>query len=161
MGRISLIVAMDQNRLIGKDGGLPWRLPNDLQHFKRHTVGKTVLMGRRTWDDIKKPLPNRENWVLTRDANFSAPGARIFAKLDDALSAHTEGELMVIGGAQLYAQTLPLAHRLILTQVEAQVEGDTWFPEWDASRWREVSREAHPADERHAHAYSFITLERA
>lgn len=157
---ISLIVAMDENRLIGRGGQLPWKLPNDLKHFKALTLGKTVLMGRKTWDSLGKPLPQRENWVLTRDANFSATGCRKFHDLKTALTAHRGGELMVIGGAELYRQTLPLAQRLYLTQVHAQLQGDTWFPDLDRAHWRESAREDHAADERHARAYSFIILER-
>ncbi len=151
---------MDRNRLIGRDGDLPWRLPNDLKHFKQLTVGKTVLMGRKTWTSLGRPLPDRENWVLTRDAQFSAPGARAFTDLDAALAAHAGGELMVIGGAQLYAQTLPLAARIHLTRVDAEVQGDTYFPKLDPAQWREVSVETHAADDRHAHGYSFVELER-
>ncbi|TXH04994.1 MAG: dihydrofolate reductase [Nevskiaceae bacterium] len=158
---ISLIVACDDNRLIGRDGDLPWRLPNDLKHFKALTLGKTVLMGRKTWVSLGRPLPQRENWVLTREARFDAPGARVFTTLQEALAAHTGGELMVIGGAELYRQTLPLAQRLYLTRVHAALQGDTWFPAFDAAQFREVSREDHPADERHPYPYSFLTLERA
>ena len=157
---ISLIVACDDHRLIGRDGALPWRLPNDLKHFKALTLGKTVLMGRKTWDSLGRPLPQRNNWVLTRDAAFCADGARAFGTLPQALAAHREGELMVIGGAELYRQTLPLAQRLYLTRVHASVEGDTWFPDFDATQFVETAREDHPADERHAFAYSFVTLER-
>jgi dihydrofolate reductase len=160
MPRISLVVAMDENRLIGVDGGLPWKLSNDLKHFKRLTVGKIVLMGRKTWQSLGRPLPERENWVLTRDASFSPPGARAFTRIDDALAAAGDRELMVIGGAELYRQTLRVADRIFLTRVHAKLEGDTWFPELDAAQWRESAREDHPADDRHAHAYSFITLER-
>jgi len=151
---------MDENRLIGVDGGLPWKLSSDLKHFKRLTVGKIILMGRRTWDSLGRPLPERENWVLTRDASFAAPGARVFTRIDDALAAAGDRELMVIGGAELYRQALPIANRIFLTRVHAKLTGDTWFPELDASHWRETAREDHPADERHAHAYSFLTLER-
>ncbi len=188
---------MDRNRLIGRDGDLPWRLPNDLKHFKQLTVGKTVLMGRKTWVSLGRPLPDRDNWVLTRDAAFSAAGARVFADLDAALAAHAAerrlplsltpplapqmvppspaerardgcqpavehgpGELMVIGGAQLYEQTLALADRIHLTRVDAVVQGDTYFPEIDAGQWREVARQSFGADERHAYAYEFVDLER-
>ncbi len=162
---IALIVAMDRGGLIGRDGDLPWRLPNDLKHFKRQTVGKTVLMGRRTWDSLGRPLPQRTNWVLTRDRDFRADGARVFRHLDEALSAHGDAEqgaeLMVIGGAELYRQTLPLAQRLYLTEVDAELDGDTHFPAFDRADWREVEAESHPADERHAWPYRFVTLERS
>lgn len=160
MAMISLIVAMDRNRLIGRNGELPWRLPNDLKHFKRSTLGKTVLMGRKTWDSLGRPLPERENWVLTRDRGFAAEGARVFHDLDAALAAHGDGELMVIGGAELYRQVLPKATRLYLTEVDAAVEGDAWFPQFDRQQWRTVHEESHQPDERHAWPYRFLTLER-
>lgn len=160
MTHISLVVAMDENRLIGVDGGLPWKLSNDLKQFKRLTVGKVVLMGRKTWQSLGRPLPDRENWVLTRDPSFRADGARVFGELDDAVREAGDRELMVIGGAEIYRQALPIANRIFLTQVRAKVKGDTWFPELDAAAWRETAREDHPADDRHAHSYSFITLER-
>ncbi len=155
-----LVAAIANNGVIGRDGGLPWRLPEDLKHFRALTLGKTVLMGRRTWNSLGKPLTGRDNWVLTRDAAFEAPGARTFATLDAALAAHEHGELMVIGGAELYRQTLPLAARLELTRVDAEVEGDTLFPEIDNGVWREIARVDHPADERHAYPYRFVTLMR-
>ena len=159
---LSLIVAFDDNRLIGAQGHLPWRLPNDLKHFKALTLGKTVLMGRKTWDSLGKPLPQRDNWVLTRDPGFKAEGGRVFPDLQQALAAHAQGELMVIGGAEIYRQALPLAQRLHLTRVHAAVQGgDTWFPPYEDSAWRETWREDHAADERHAHAYTFLTLDRA
>ncbi|MES2491544.1 MAG: dihydrofolate reductase [Pseudomonadota bacterium] len=157
---ISLIVACDENRLIGRDGDLPWRLPNDLKHFKSLTLNKTILMGRKTWVSLGRPLPQRENWVLSRDPAFAAEGCRAFTKLEDALVAHSQGELMVIGGADLYRQALPHAQRLYLTQVHAREQGDTWFPDFSSLKFTETSREDHPADERHAYAYSFLTLER-
>lgn len=160
MTTISLVVAMDESRLIGVDGGLPWKLSNDLKHFKRLTVGKIVLMGRKTWDSLGRPLPDRENWVLTRDASFKSQGACVFGTLDDTLAAAGDRELMVIGGAELYREVLPIANRIHLTRVHAKLTGDTWFPELDAAAWQETAREDHPADDRHAHAYSFITLQR-
>ena len=158
---ISLIAAMDEGRVIGRDGQLPWRLPADLAHFKRLTLGKIVLMGRKTWDSLGRPLPGRRNWVLTRDTAFSAEGVEVFHSLHEALAAPRAGaELMVIGGANLYRQTLPLAQRLYLTEVAARVDGDAHFPEVSAQDFVEVSAEAHAADERHAYAYRFVTLER-
>ncbi len=162
MPTFSLIAALDENGVIGYRGALPWRLPEDLKRFKRLTLDKTVLMGRKTWESLGRPLPQRDNWVITRNAGFIAPGARVFAGLDVALAAAEPGqELMVIGGAEIYRQTLDVAARLVLTRVHAQVEGDTWFPEFDAAEFRQIERSDHPADERHAHAYSFMVLERA
>lgn len=157
---VSLVVAMDENGLIGRNGQLPWRLPEDLKHFRRLTLGKTVLMGRKTWDSLGKPLDGRRNWVLSRDRAFRPAGCEVFATLEQALAAHREGELFVIGGAQLYRQALPLASTVHLTRVHARVDGDTTFPEWSASDFRQTEIVDHPADARHAHAYSFITLER-
>lgn len=161
MNSLSLIVAADENDLIGAHGTLPWRLPKDLQRFKALTLGHTVLMGRKTWESLpRRPLPERENRVLTRDAAYAAEGARVFTDLAAALAAPTPGELFVIGGAELYRATLPQARRLHLTRVHTRCAGgDAWLPPLGAG-WSEVAREAHPADERHAHAYSFITLER-
>lgn len=161
---LSLIVAMDRNGLIGRGADLPWRLPADLAHFKRMTLGKTVLMGRRTWDSIGRPLPGRDNWVLSRDPGFAPAGARTFDSLEAALAAHGQGELMVMGGADLYRQALPLARRLYLTEVLATLEpapsGDVHFPPFDRTRFRQIGSEAHEADERHPHAFRFLTLER-
>jgi dihydrofolate reductase len=158
---ISLVVAMDEGGVIGQGGGLPWRLPEDLKHFRRLTLGKTVLMGRKTWDSLGKPLEGRRNWVLSRDPAFRPAGAEAFATLEQALAAHREGELVVIGGAELYRQALPLARTLHLTRVHARVGGDTTFPAWSPADFRQTAVEHHPADARHAHAYSFITLERS
>lgn len=157
---LSLIVAMDENGLIGRNGQLPWRLPEDLKHFRRLTLGKTVLMGRRTFASLGKPLTQRDNWVLTRDPAFHAGGCRVFTSLEAARVAHTEGELMVIGGAELYRQTLPFARRLYLTRVHARLDGDVRFPPFDAAAFTETAHTDHPADARHAYPCSFITLER-
>ncbi|MDP3295106.1 MAG: dihydrofolate reductase [Nevskia sp.] len=157
---LTLIAALAQNRVIGRDGDLPWRLPDDLKRFKRLTVGKTVLMGRKTWVSLGRPLPDRDNWVLTRDIAFKPAGATVFASLDQALNAGQGRELVVIGGAELYRQTLPLATRLELTEVLAELEGDTWFPEFDTADWIETASEAHPADERHRFPFRFVTLNR-
>jgi dihydrofolate reductase len=158
---LTLIAAVADNGVIGRDGDLPWRLPEDLRHFRRLTLGNTVLMGRKTWDSLGKPLPERANWVLTRDAAFAAPpGVCVFRDLQAALSAPPQGSLLVIGGAELYRQALPQAGRLELTLVHAAVAGDTFFPPYDAAQWRELARSDHAADERHAHAYSFVSLVR-
>lgn len=163
--RLGLIVAMDRERLIGRaDGALPWKLPNDMAHFKRTTMGKTVLMGRKTWDSLGRPLPGRPNWVLSRDPDFSPPGARRFDSLESALSEHRDGELMVIGGADLYRQALPLVKTIYLTEVLGRVEppmpGDVHFPDFERAGFRECASQEHPADERHAYAYRFVVLER-
>lgn len=157
---ISLIVAMDESGLIGRDNALPWRLPEDLKQFRRLTLGKTVLMGRKTFESLGKPLDGRQNWVLSRDLAFRANGVRVFRDLDDALAAHESGELMVIGGAAVFRDSLARAQRIYLTRVHAKLEGDTWFPDFDSGTFRETAREDRAADERHAHAYSFVTLER-
>lgn len=165
---LSLVVAMDEGGLIGRDGHLPWRMPEDLKHFRRLTMGKTMLMGRRTWDSLGgKPLEGRPHWVLSRDPAFQPQGCRVFRDLDAALAAHEARghgplphELMVIGGADLFRLTLPIARRIHLTRVHARLEGDTWFPLAELQAFRETARRDHPADARHAWPYSFITLER-
>lgn len=158
---LSLIVAHDETGLIGRDGDLPWRLPNDLRHFKALTLGHAVLMGRKTWQSLpRRPLPGRDNRVMTRDAAFAAPGAAVFTDLAAALAAPMQGELFVIGGAELYRLCLPLARRLYLTLVHTRAEGDTYFPDYLPAHYRETAREVHQADDQHAHAYSFLTLER-
>lgn len=154
---------MDENGLIGAGGGLPWRLPADLKHFKRRTMGKPILMGRRTFESIGRPLPGRDNLVLTCDGAFSADGVHRVADLDEALDwARGQGaaELAVIGGAQVYALALPRVDRLVLTRVHSAFAGDTHFPAIDWPDWREVERKDYPADERHGYDFSFIDLER-
>lgn len=163
MLRVEIVVAMDENSLIGRDGQLPWRLPDDLKRFKTLTLNTTVLMGRKTWDSLNpklRPLPQRDNWVLTRDRNFSAAGARVFHALADVFAAQPPEPLMVIGGADLYRQVLPRCSRIHLTRVHTRVEGDVHFPTLDPAQWRESAREPHAADERHNYAFSFITLDR-
>lgn len=156
---VSLVVAVARNGVIGRDNDLPWRLPDDLKRFKAITLGKPVVMGRKTFESIGRPLPGRENRVVSRQPGLGVEGCRVFAKLQDAL-AGPEEEVMVIGGAQIYAEALPLAQRLFLTEVDAEVEGDARFPDLDPAAWREVGREEHAADERHAYAFRFRVLER-
>jgi dihydrofolate reductase len=160
--KISLVVAMAANRVIGRDNGLPWHLPADLQHFRRITMGKPILMGRRTWESIGRPLPGRTSIVVTRDSAYTAPGCLVVHSLDMALQAAAEcgDEAMVIGGAELYRQVLPRADTLYLTQIHAGVEGDTFFPELEASEWREVDRRDCEPDEKNPCRYSFIRLDR-
>lgn len=159
--RVALVVAMADNGVIGKGGGLPWHLPDDLKYFKVVTFGKPVLMGRRTFDSIGKPLPGRRNLVLSRAASGSAPGVEYVHSVERARALATgAAELCVIGGAEVYALALPLATRIYLTRVRAVVAGDVYFPLRDFSAWRESESVTHAADARHAHAMSFTTLER-
>ena len=160
--QLALIAALDRNRLIGRDNALPWHLPADLQHFKRLTLGKPVLMGRRTWESLGRPLPGRRHIVLSRDPAFRAEGATVVGSLDAALEAAGDAaEAMVIGGAAFYATMLPRARRLYLTEVDGEFDGDAWFPALDPAQWREVARECHAADAKNAHGYCFVTLERS
>jgi len=158
---LSLVVAMSENKVIGRDGDLPWRLPNDLKHFKQVTMGKPIIMGRKTWESLYvKPLPGRRNIVITRNAGYEAEGAEISDSLESALILATgEDEAMIIGGAELFATALDTATRLHLTEIHADIEGDTYFPNSDRSLWREISREPHDA-EGDAPAYSFLLLEK-
>lgn len=159
--RLVLVAAVAENSVIGRDGGLPWHLPADLRHFKRLTMGRPVVMGRRTWEEVGRPLPGRRNVVLTRRPGFVAEGAEVHDSLEAALEALEEAEeVHVIGGAGLYALALVRADRLELTRVHAEPDGDTRFPDWDRSAWRRVASEHHPADERHPHAFTFETWER-
>lgn len=159
---IALVVALADNGVIGRDGRLPWHLPDDLKHFRAVTWGKPVLMGRRTFESIGRALPGRRNLVLTSAPTPAPPGIEYVPDLAAALAmVRGAQELCVIGGAQLYELVLPLAMRLYLTQVHGQVEGDVRFPALDWSVWHELGREEHPADQRHAYAMSFVQLERA
>jgi dihydrofolate reductase len=153
---------MDLRGVIGRAGGLPWRLPDDLKRFKALTLGKTVIMGRKTFESIGRPLPQRRNIVVTRDPRFAALGIEVAASLEAALAlCRQEPEVMVIGGAEIYRAALPLADKIELTRVEAEVDGDVHFPALDLAEWRESAREQHPADARHVYPMSFSTLERA
>jgi len=159
--RVSLIVAMDRNGVIGAGGRLPWRLPADLKRFKAITMGKPIVMGRKTHESIGRPLPGRENIVVTRDPDFRAPGCTVVHSVEAALD-HCRGaeEVMIMGGAELYRQLLPRADRIYLTHVQAEVPGDTRFPDWQRGEWKEVSREDHPADGQNEHPYGFVILDR-
>jgi len=158
---LSLICAVARNGVIGRAGGLPWHLPDDLAHFKRVTLGHPVIMGRRTWESLPRALPGRRNLVVTRTPGYAAPGAEVFASLEQALAAcDADAQPVVIGGAALYAAALPLAQRIHLTRVHADVEGDVRFPAFPEQDFEEVERLEHAADARHAHAFSICTLER-
>ena len=165
--RLSLMVAKASNRVIGRNNKLPWYLPNDLKYFKQVTFGKPVIMGRKTWDSLGKPLPGRTNIVITRQTDFQAEGAQVVATLDEAVTlaenvAFIEGqdEAVVMGGAEIYALALPKTDRLYLTEVHAEVDGDTWFPEYDTSEWKEIGREDFPAEGPNPYDYSFVVYER-
>lgn len=158
---LTLVVAMAQNRVIGRDNALPWRLSNDLKRFRRLTLGKPVIMGRKTFESIGKPLPERRNLVLSRDLAYSAPGCEVVAGLTEALALCADApEIMLIGGAQVFAEGLPLAGRIHLTLVQATVAGDVYFPALDPAEWTETWREDHPADARHDYPYTFVDLDR-
>lgn len=159
---ITLVVAAADNGVIGHDGKMPWHLPADLAHFKLLTWGKPIVMGRRTYESIGRPLPGRTNIVVTRDAAWSRPGVVVAHSLEAAFAAAAGAtEVMVIGGAQLYADCLPLATRVELTQVHAEPAGDTHWSPLDLKHWREVARHEHAADARNVHALTFIAYERA
>jgi dihydrofolate reductase len=161
MPLVSLVVATDQRGAIGRAGGLPWHLPDDLRRFKALTLGKPVIMGRKTWDSIGRPLPGRHNLVITRQAGLDLPGATVVASLEEALAAAGDvPEVCVIGGAEVFREALPQVEVVHLTHVHAQVAADTYLPPLDAAAWDEVAREEHAADERHEHAFSFIELRR-
>jgi dihydrofolate reductase len=157
--KLSLVVAVAENGVIGQAGRLPWHLPHDLKRFKRLTVGHTVLMGRKTFQSIGRPLPDRQNIVLTRDPSFTAEGVEIVHSLDDALTHARGEEVFVIGGEALFREALPIADRIHLTLVHASVDGDVRFPLEALADWRLISDEHHPADARHAFAFSFRVYE--
>jgi dihydrofolate reductase len=158
---LSLIVAVARNGVIGRGGKLPWHLPDELAHFKRTTLGHPVIMGRRTWESLPRALPGRRNLVVTRSRGYRAEGAEVFDSLDTALAACEPGsDPIVIGGAELYAAALPRAQRIYLTRVHADVEGDSHLAPFAERDFVEVARLEHPADERHAFAFSIATLER-
>lgn len=161
---LAMVVAMDKNCLIGVGNGLPWRLPDDMVWFVQQTMGKPVIMGCKTYESIPakfRPLKGRHNIVLTRDRSYDAPGATIVHSVEDALAAAGDVEEIIIGGgANLYAQLLPQTTRLYLTLVDAELEGDAYFPEIEWSAWRETFRQDHPADERHTFAFTWLILER-
>lgn len=159
---VSLIVAMAQNGVIGRSNALPWeRLPEDLKRFRAFTLGKPVLMGRKTFESLGRPLPARANLVLTRDRAWSASGVVVAHSVEEALAQAADShELVVIGGAEIYRLVLPFARRMYLTHVHADVPGDTFFPDFDPTQWDDVDCRMHPADDEHAYPVTFMTLER-
>jgi dihydrofolate reductase len=157
----SLVVAVARNGVIGRDNALPWRLPAELAHFKRVTMGHPIVMGRRTYESIGKPLPGRKNIVVTHNRAFEAPGCTVVTSLEEAWrAADGADEVCVIGGTTLFAETLPAADVIHLTEVEAEVEGDTWFPPFDRGEWQEREIARHPADDRHAYPFRILELTR-
>ena len=157
--RVYLVAAVASNGVIGKDGHLPWHLPEDLKHFKKLTLGHPVIMGRRTWESLKAPLPGRENIVVTRQAGYDAPGASVASSLEGALALCIgEPVAFVIGGHRLFRESLPLAAGLVLTEIQRDFEGDTVFPDFDRAQWKETQREAHTAAD--GMRFDFVLYER-
>lgn len=162
MAVLSAIVAHTDNRVIGRGNTMPWHMPADLQHFKRITLGKPVIMGRKTFDSIGRALPGRENIVVSRQPGLTIPDVRVVSSVDEALSQY-EGaqELIIIGGGQLYAQSIAQCSKLYVTEIHIHInDGDVFFPPLVTEHWREVSREEHKANDRNPHDYSFVVLER-
>ncbi|AJD46651.1 dihydrofolate reductase [Isoalcanivorax pacificus W11-5] len=166
--QLALIVAKADNGCIGRDNKLPWYLPGDLKYFKQATLGKPIIMGRKTWESLKGPLPGRTNIVITRQAGYQAEGAKVVPSLDEALTlaehvALIDGadEAVVIGGAEIYGQALPRVDRMYITEVHAAVDGDAFFPGFDAAAWREIGRDSFRAEPPNQYDYSFVVYERA
>ena len=156
---ISIIAAMDKNRVIGKDNSLPWKLPEDMKRFKKLTSNKPVIMGRKTFESIGKALPNRKNIIITRDKKYKAQGCIVVHSVDEALKAAKENEeAMVMGGAQIYKEFLPLANKMYLTFIDKNFEGNAYFPEYSKKEWKEVKREEHKGN---GCKYAFVDLERS
>jgi dihydrofolate reductase len=159
--KISIIVAASTNNVIGRDGGLPWRLPEDLKRFKQITMGKPMIMGRATWDSIGRALPGRQNIVMTRQEAFAAEGCDVVATIDEALEAAGDvEEVMIIGGGNLYEQFLPKTERLYFTRVHARIDGDTYFPEILENEWELVSEELFPACVDREYAFDMLVMDR-
>lgn len=160
---VSAIVVMAENRIIGSNNHLPWRLPADLKHFKTLTTGHPVVMGRKTFESIGKPLPNRFNIIISRNQAFHAPNCVVVQSINDAIqhaAALNSNEIFVIGGADIYKQALPHIKRIYLTIIHHTFDGDTYFPELNMSHWEEYEHITHPADKENIYSYSFVTLER-
>jgi dihydrofolate reductase len=163
---VSLIAAVAKNGVIGKNNDLPWRLPDDMKYFMETTKGHHVIMGRKNYESLPvkfRPLPKRVNYVVTRQAGYDAPGCMVVSSLEKALEhirQQNPEEIFVIGGAEIYRLALPYAHRLYLTEINANISGDTFFPAFATSDWYEKSRQHHAADERHAHAFDFVVYHR-
>lgn len=158
---IAIIVATDEQGLIGRENDLPWKLSADLQYFRKTTMGKPLIMGRNTHESIGHALPGRRNIIITKQTDYQQDDCEVVHSVDEALAiCEGENEVMIMGGASLYEQFLPLANKLYLTEVHACIEGDTWFPAWNRNEWQEISRENHQADEKNEYDYSFVVLQR-
>jgi len=157
---ISILVAMAKNRTIGIDNSLPWRIPEDMKHFKALTMGHHLIMGRKTYDSIGKPLPGRTTVVVTRDRNLKIDGCIVVHSLAEAIAACADDEIFVVGGAEIYAQALPLADTLYITEIQQDVDGDAHFPEFDKSVWQELTRDKHSQSEPQPLEYHFVTYRR-
>jgi dihydrofolate reductase len=164
--KISLIAALTQNHVIGKNKDLPWHLPDDMKYFMQTTKQHHVVMGRKNYESIPekfRPLPNRTNLVVTRQTNFVAPQCIVVNSIEKAMTIaeeNKEQELFIIGGAEIYNLAMPLADRLYLTEIQTELDGDTYFPSFNKKIWKEVSRKHHPADERHLYAFDFVVYEK-
>jgi len=164
---ISLICAMSENRVIGRNNSLPWHLSEDLKYFRRTTMGNSIIMGRNTWESIGRTLPGRTNIVISRNPDYEAQGAKLVSSLEDAIKLAQSisvidgsGEAFIIGGASLYQSALPLANRFHLTRVHAEVDGDTYLADFDESQWQEISRDEYSKDEANIYDYSICVLQR-
>ncbi|OUR65706.1 dihydrofolate reductase [Methylophaga sp. 42_25_T18] len=159
--KVAIIVAMDKQGLIGRNNDLPWKLSADLKYFRRVTMGKPLVMGRNTHESIGRALPGRKNIIVTSNTDYQVDGCTVVPSLEQALLACDDAEeVMVMGGASLYEQLLPEVERIYLTHVDVELEGDTWFPQWNKDQWQEISREDHPADEKNQYPYSFVVYDR-
>lgn len=159
--QLAIIAALAKQRVIGYQNKLPWHLPADLRHFKQLTLGKPVIMGRKTFESIGKPLPGRTNVIVSRNADYQAEGCRIAHSLTEALAQVSEApEAMIIGGTEIFRQALPLAQKLYLTFIHADIKGDVFFPEWQSSEWQEIAREDFGSDDNNPYDYSFVTFAR-
>jgi len=161
MGKtLTLVAAMGRNRAIGLAGRMPWHLPAELQHFKRVTMGKSVVMGRKTWQAIGRPLPGRQNIVISRDPAYLARVVDLVGSLKEAMEIAESDEVMIIGGGQVYELALPQAQRMVLTLIDIEPEADTWFPAWDENEWSQVGEEHFPADRDNKLAYRIVEFKR-
>ena len=157
---ITLVAAMAANRAIGLDGQMPWHLPRELKHFRETTMGKPIVMGRKTWESIGRALPGRQNLVVTRNPRLEAPDCDVAGSLWEAVEMAAGDEVMIIGGGQLYAEALPMADRMVLTRVDCEPEADTWFPEWNEAEWIESASRDELPDEKNPYAYRVFELKR-